>query len=144
MLLLRGKVTIFNQSPCKMSPKWKRPVMTVKSKGPQIPSNAKWKPGIDHSPLWGTQSCYSPTPARRFFPLSLLFSNFRPLDKPWEGLLENLLTNPEEIWYTDESNFALGGKRREGYIISSNHETIEAKTLPPGALAQLPELVTLI
>ena len=32
--------------------------------------------------------------------------------KPWEGLSEDLLANPEEIWYTDESSFVLDGKRR--------------------------------
>ena len=70
-----------------MSPKWKGPLMNVKSKGPQIPSNAKWKPGIDHSPLWDTQSCHSPPPARRFFPLSLLFRNFIPLYKALRGII---------------------------------------------------------
>ena len=58
--------------------------------------------------------------------------------------MEKLLTNPEEIWYTDERSFVLDGKKRERYTVRCNHETIEAKPLPPGASAQLPELVTLI
>ena len=29
--------------------------------------------------------------------------------KPWEGLSEDPLTNPEEIWYTDGSSFVLDG-----------------------------------
>ena len=34
--------------------------------------------------------------------------------KPREGLSEDPLTNPEEIWYTDGSSFVLDGKRRAG------------------------------
>ena len=47
---------------------------------------------------------------------SLLFhSCLETLDhwtKPQEGLLEDPLTNPEEIWHTDGSSFLLDGKRR--------------------------------
>ena len=57
---------------------------------------------------------------------------------------DDLLTNPEEIWYTDGSSFVLDGKRRGGYAGVSNFETIEAKPLPPGATAQLAELIALI
>ena len=55
--------------------------------------------------------------------------------KPREGLLEDLLTNPEEIWYTNGSSFVLDGKRRAGYAVVSNFETIEAKPLLPGQQA---------
>jgi len=51
--------------------------------------------------------------------------------KPREGLSEDLLTNPEEIWYTDGSSFVLDGKRGAGYAVVSSFETIEAKPLPP-------------
>ena len=34
--------------------------------------------------------------------------------KPQEGLSEDPLTNPGEIWYTDGSSFVLDGKRRAG------------------------------
>ena len=34
--------------------------------------------------------------------------------KPREGLSEDPLINPEEIWYTDGSSFVLDGKRRAG------------------------------
>ena len=44
---------------------------------------------------------------------------------------EDLLTNPEEIWYTDGSSFVLDGKRGAGYAVVSSFETIEAKPLPP-------------
>ncbi|KAB0358181.1 hypothetical protein FD754_002337, partial [Muntiacus muntjak] len=63
--------------------------------------------------------------------------------KPREGLLEDPLTNPKEIWYTDGSSFVLDGKRRAGYAVVSNFETIEAKSLPPGTSAQLAELIAL-
>ena len=56
---------------------------------------------------------------------------------------EDPLTNPEEIWYTDGSSFVLDGKRRAGYAVVSNFETIEAKPLPPGTSAQLTELIAL-
>ena len=51
--------------------------------------------------------------------------------KPREGLSEDPLTNPEEIWYTDRSSFVLDGKRRARNAVVSNFETIEAKPLPP-------------
>ena len=64
--------------------------------------------------------------------------------KPQEGLSEDPLTNAEEIWYTDGSSFVLDGKRRAGYSVVSNFETLEAKgTLPPGTSAQLAELIAL-
>ena len=47
--------------------------------------------------------------------------------KSREGLLEDLLINPEEIWYSDRSSFVLDGKRRARYAIVLNLETIEAK-----------------
>ena len=62
--------------------------------------------------------------------------------KPREGLSDPL-TNPGEIWYTDGSSFVLDGKRRAGYAVVSNFETIEAKPLPPGTSAQLAELIAL-
>ena len=63
--------------------------------------------------------------------------------KPREGLSEDLLTNPEEIWYTDGNSFVFDGKRRARYAVVSNFETIEAKHLPPGTSVQLAELITL-
>ena len=63
--------------------------------------------------------------------------------KPRERLSEDPLTNPEEFWYTDGSSFVLDGKRRAGYEVISNFETIEAKPLPPGTSAQLAELIAL-
>ena len=64
--------------------------------------------------------------------------------KPQEGLSEDPLINPEEIWYTDGSSFVLDGKRRARYAVVSNFETTEAKHLPPGTSAQLAVLIALI
>ena len=57
--------------------------------------------------------------------------------------MEDPLTNPEEIWYTDGSSFVLDGKRRAGYAVVSNFETIEAKPLSLGTIAKLAELIAL-
>ena len=37
--------------------------------------------------------------------------------KPQEGLSEDPLTNPDEIWYTEQSSFALNGKARPRYAV---------------------------
>ena len=63
--------------------------------------------------------------------------------KPREGLSEDPLTNPEEIWYTDGNSFILDGKRRARYAVVSNFEIIEAKPLPPGTSAQLAQRIAL-
>ena len=62
--------------------------------------------------------------------------------KTQEGLSEDPLTNPEEIWYTDGSSFVLDGKRAR-YAVASNFETIEAKPFPSGTSAHLTELIDL-
>ena len=63
--------------------------------------------------------------------------------KPQEGLSEDPLTKSEQICHTDGSSFNLGGKRRAGYAVVSNFETIVAKPLLPGTSAQLNELIAL-
>ena len=63
--------------------------------------------------------------------------------KPQEGLSEDPLTNPEEIWYTNGSSFALDGEKRGGQAVVSNFETTEAEPSPPCTLAQLAELIAL-
>ena len=63
--------------------------------------------------------------------------------KPREGLSEDPLTNPEETWYTNGTSFVFDGKRRAGYEVVCNFETIEAEPLPPGTSAQLAELIAL-
>ena len=56
---------------------------------------------------------------------------------------EDPLANPEEIWYTDGSSFALDGKRTARFALVSNFETTEAKPLIPGTSSQLAELIAL-
>ena len=63
--------------------------------------------------------------------------------KPQEGLSEDPLTNPGEIWYTDGSSFVLDGKRRARDAVVSNFEATEAKPLPPGTSAWSAELLAL-
>ena len=63
--------------------------------------------------------------------------------KPQEGLLEDPLTNPEEIWYPDGNSFVLDGKRKAGRAVVSNFEIRDSKPLPPGSLAQFADLMAL-
>ena len=63
--------------------------------------------------------------------------------KTREGLSDDPLTNPEEIWYTDGNSVVLDGKRRAGYTVVFNFETIETKPLPPSTSAQLVDLIAL-
>ena len=71
-------------------------------------------------------------PPRAFSPFTLALDHWA---KPREGLLEDPLTSPEEIWYTEVSSFIFHGNRRAGYALVSDFETIEAKPLPPGQQA---------
>ena len=99
-------------------------------------------PGLTISPCEVLNPATLPTPEGS---LSFCFC-LETLDhwtKPQEELSEDHLTNPEEIWYTDGSSFVLDGKRRAGYAVVCNFETIEAKPLPPGTSAQLAELMVL-
>ena len=84
-------------------------------------------------------------PLRALFPFILDLETLDHWTKPQEGLSEDPLTNPGGIWYTDGRSFVLDGKRRAGYAVVSNLETIGAnKPLPPGTSAQLIELIALI
>ena len=82
-------------------------------------------------------------PSEGSFPFQSCLETLDHWTKPQEGLSEDPLTNPEEIWYTDGSRFVLGGKRRAGYAVVSNYKITEAKPLPPGTSAQLAELIAL-
>ena len=83
-----------------------------------------------------------PTPEGSF-PFHSCLETLDHWTKPQEGLSEDPLTNPEEIWYTDGSSFVLDEKRRARYAVVSNFEIIEAKPLPPGTSVQLAELIPL-
>ena len=52
-------------------------------------------------------------------PFPSCVENLNHWTKPQEGLLEDPLTNSEEIWYTDGNSFVLDGKRRAGYAVVS-------------------------
>ena len=77
------------------------------------------------------------------FPFHSCLQTLSLWTKLQEELSEDPLINPEEIWYTDGISFFFDGKRRAGYAVISNFETIEAKPLPPGTSAQLAELIAL-
>ena len=82
-------------------------------------------------------------PSEGSFPFQSCLETLDHWTKPQEGLSEDPLTNPEEIWYTDGSSSVLDGKRRAGYAVVSNFQTIVAKPLQLGASNQLAELIAL-
>ena len=83
-----------------------------------------------------------PTPEGSL-PFSCCLETLDHWTKSLEGLLEDLLTNPEKIWYTDGSSFVLDGKQRARYAVVYNSENTEAKPSPAGTSAQLAELIAL-
>ena len=98
-------------------------------------------PGLTISPCEVLNSAtLLPTP-KGSLPFHSCLKTLDHWTKSREGLLEDPLINPEEIWYTDGSSFFLDG--RAGYAVVSNFETREAKPLPPGTLAQVAELIAL-
>ncbi|XP_030407236.1 uncharacterized protein LOC115645997 [Gopherus evgoodei] len=60
-----------------------------------------------------------------------------------QDLKDQPLPNADYEWYTDGSSIVVNGLRRAGYAVVSLHETVEAKSLPPGTSAQLAEIVAL-
>ena len=100
-------------------------------------------PGLTMSPCEDLKPA-TLLPTAKGFPLSFLPINLGPLDKTLRAIVrEDPLINPEEIWYTDESSFVLDGRRRAGYAVASNFETIKVQPLPPGTSPQLAELIAL-
>ena len=100
-------------------------------------------PGLTISPCEVLNSAtLLPTP-KGSLPFHSCLETLDHWTKHREGLSEDPLINTEEIWYTDGSSFVLDGKRRAGYAVVSNFETIEAKPLLPGTSAQLAELIAL-
>ena len=82
-------------------------------------------------------------PLRALSPFHSCLETLDHWTKPQEGLSEDPLTNPGKIQYTDASSFALDGKRRAGYALVSNYESIKTKPLPQVTSAQLAELIAL-
>ncbi|XP_030415265.1 uncharacterized protein LOC115650048 [Gopherus evgoodei] len=60
-----------------------------------------------------------------------------------QDLKDQPLPNADYEWYTDGSSTVVNGLRRAGYAVVSLHETVKAKSLPPGTLAQVAEIVAL-
>ena len=58
-------------------------------------------------------------------------------------LLDCPLEEPDLKLFTDGSSFMDQGKRHAGYTVITLQETLEAKALPPGILAQKVKIVTL-
>ena len=110
--LFRGQTNYFYQPPNETTHEWEKPLMEIWSKDPRYQVVLMENPGLTIS------SCEVLNPAT-LLPTpegSLPFhSCLETLDhwiKPWEGLSEDPLANPKEIWYTDGSSFVLDGKRR--------------------------------
>ena len=100
-------------------------------------------PGLTISPCEVLNpATFLPTP-KGSLPFHSCLETLDDWTKPWEGLSEEPLTNPQEIWYTDGSSFVLDGKRRARYAVVFNFETTEAKSLTPATSAQLAELIAL-
>ena len=129
-LSLRGKLTIFTSHQVKQLLNGRGHLWMSDQRILRYQVVLMENPGLTISPC----EVLDPATLLPFPKGSLLFhSCLETLDhctKPLEGLLEDPLTNPEEIWYADGSSFFLHGKRRAGYAVVSNCETIEAKLLP--------------
>ena len=124
-----GQTNYFYQPPSETTPKWERPIMDIWSKNSQISSSAMENPGLTISPCEVLNpATLLPTP-KGSLPFHSCLKTLDHWTKSREGLLEDPLVNPEEIWYTDGSSFFLDG--RAGYAVVSNFETREAKPLPP-------------
>ena len=88
-------------------------------------------PGLTISPCEVLNPATLLPTTKGFLPFHSCLETLDHWPKPQEGLSEDPLTNPEEIWYTDGNSFVLDEKRRARYAVVSNFETIEAKPLPP-------------
>ena len=100
-------------------------------------------PGLTISPYEVLNSAtLLPTP-KGSLPFHSCLETSNPCTESQEGLSEDPLTSPEEIWHTDGSSSVLDGQRRAGYAVVSNFEATEAKPLPPGTYAQLTDLIPL-
>ena len=69
-----------------------------------------------------------PTP-EGFLPFHSCLETLDHWTKPQEGLSEDPLTNPEEIWYTNGSSFALDGEKRAGQAVVSKYPILRPQRL---------------
>ena len=100
-------------------------------------------PGLTISPCEVLNPATLLPTTKGFLPFHSCLETLDHWPKPQEGLSEDPLTNPEEIWYTDGNSFVLDEKRRSRYAVVSNFETIEAKPFPTGTSAQLAKPIAL-
>ena len=136
--LFLGQINYFYQLPSETTPKWERRLI----KGSSDIEECWWKI-LTISPCEILNlATHLPSPEDSP-PFHSCLETLDHGTKSQEGLSEDPLTNPEEIWYTDGSSFVLDGKRRAGYAVLSNFETVKPKPLPPGTSAQLAELIAL-
>ena len=106
--------------------------MDVSSKDPQVSSSADGKSKPDYTLSEVLNPVTFLTTYEGSLPFHSCLENLDHWTKPLEGLSEDPLTNPEEIWYTDGSSFVMAGQRRVRFAVVSNFETIATKPLPPG------------
>ena len=132
-LSIGGQSNYFYQPPSETTLKWERPLMDVWSKNHQISSSTDGKTTTSPCEVL-IPATLLPTPEGSL-PFHSCLETLNHWRKPWEGLSEDPLTNPKETWYTDGSSLSWMEKRRAGYAVVSNFETIEAKLLPPGTSA---------
>ena len=103
-----GCKLIFYQPPSEKPPKWEKPLWMSDQRILRYQVVLMENSGLTTSPceiLTYPPSCL---PLRAFSPFTLALDHWA---KPREGLLEDPLTNPEEIWYTDGSSFIFHGNR---------------------------------
>ena len=84
-------------------------------------------PGLTISPSEGLNPATLLPTTKGSLPFHSCLETLDHWTKSQEGLSEDPLTNPEEIWYTDGSSFVFDGKRRAGYAVVSNFETTRLK-----------------
>ena len=101
--------------------------MDIQSKNPHaLPGNADGKSRTISFFEVLTPATLMPNPEKSL-PFHSCLETLDHWTKSQEGLSEDPLTNPEEIWYTDGRSFVFDGKRRARYAAVSNFETTRLK-----------------
>ena len=133
--LFWGQANYFYQPPSETTSKWERTLCMSDQRILRHQVVLMENPGLAISPCEVLNpATLLPTPEGSL-PFHSCLETLGHWAKPWEGLSEDPLTNPKEIWYTDGSRFILDGNRRARYAVVSNFETREAKPLPRGQQA---------
>ena len=126
---LLGKLTIFTSHQVKQLLNGRGHLLMSDQRSLRYQGVLMKNPGLTISPCEVLSSAtLLPTPEGSL-PFHSCLETLDHWTKPQEGLSEDPLTSPEEIWYTDGSSFVLDGKRKVGYAVVSNFETIKAVNL---------------